>query len=380
MAMARIGYAIAVALAIGISELGATGHRIEFGPPGPLQTIRFADAVASVSVTFRVSRDARYDGGPAGVSPSISSGSLTVRAFGTRRRYDLSTILPIATDRVELSEEKGCGTATALSRRGRYLVVEATLAQKGCAALAAFIDLRDGRVAKEAIFDSAWAHRFDVRPYRASGVPVRIVRVERVVTDASRSNSDGTSSTVPWSFSVVHATDARGATLAFAVDPSMQSDVDQRAFVFTAGDAALVGSSDTGDRSVLVTLYADEPIVRPGRAAEARLETRQTPTPDDLQARFRRTHWFDEAAERARRGDIVGAVDAFATMTSFHGGDEEIDTHDAAMLAACRALVRRVRAGTVTARVAGAAFSYGCVLQPKGKEPPKERASLGFAK
>jgi hypothetical protein len=79
-----------------------------------------------------------------------------VRAFGMSRSYGLSTILPIATNRINLSKESGCGTATALSRRSGYLVVEAILAEMGCAPLAAFIDLHDGRVAKEAIFDPAW--------------------------------------------------------------------------------------------------------------------------------------------------------------------------------------------------------------------------------
>jgi hypothetical protein len=162
--LTRIGFVTAWAVAFALSAGVAANDRIEFGPPGPPQTIAFDDAVASASVTFRVSHDAHHDGGPAGVLPSISSGSLTVQAFGMSHRYDLSAILPIATNRVLLSRESSCGTATALSRRSRYLVVEAVAAEKGCAPLVAFIDLHDGGVAKEAIFDPAWAHRFDVHP------------------------------------------------------------------------------------------------------------------------------------------------------------------------------------------------------------------------
>jgi hypothetical protein len=374
--LTKIGFAIAWAVLFVLPAGVAADDRIEFGPPGPSQTIAFDDAVASASVTFRVSHDAHYDGGPAGVSPSISSGSLTVRAFGMRRSYDLSTILPIATNRINLSKESGCGTATALSRRSNYLVVEAILAEKGCAPLAAFIDLHDGRVAKEAIFDPAWAHRFDVHPYRASGAPIRIMRVERIVPEAFRYNFDGASSAiVAWPFLVVHATDAQGATLRFAVDPANQPAVDERAVALKAGDAALLGTSSIGDPYVLVQLFSGERFVRLGRAAEARFDARQTPTPEDLEAQIRRNHWFEEASERARRGDIVGAVDAFATMVAFHGGGGDIDASDAAMLATCRDLVRRVRAGAVSAGVASGAFSYGCVIQPSRNVHPNPKVS-----
>jgi hypothetical protein len=374
--LTKIGLAIAWAVVFALPAGVVADDRIEFGPPGPPQTIAFDDAVAAASVTFRVSHDAHFNGGPAGVSPSISSGSLTVRSFGMSRRYDLSTILPIATNRINLSKESGCGTATALSRRSSYIVVEAILAEKGCAPLAAFIDLHDGRVAKEAIFDPAWAHRFDVHPYHASGSPIRIMRVERVVPEASRWNPDGASSSmVAWPFLVVHATDARGATLIFAVDPGNQPAVDERAVALNAGDAALLGTSAVGDPYVLVQFFSGERFVRPGRAAEARFDALQTPTPEDFQARIRRNHWFEEASELARRGDIVGAVDAFATMVSFHGGGGDIDANDAAMLATCRDLVRRVRAGAVSAGIASGTFSNGCVLQPTRTVRPIPKGS-----
>jgi len=363
--LTKIGLAIAWAVGLAVPAGVVANDRIEFGPPGPPQTIAFHDAVAAVSVTFRVSHDARYDGGPAGVSPSISSGSLTVRAFGISRSYDLSTVLPIGTSRILLTKESSCGTATALSRRSHYIVLEAVLAEKGCAPFAAFIDLHDGRVAKEVIFDPAWAHRFDVHPYHASGAPIRVVRVERVFPEASRVTPDGAHSTmVAWPFLIVHATDERGATLMFAVDPGNQPAVDARAVALRAGDSALLGTSDIGDSYVLVRFFGDEFFVRPGAAAEGRFDAMQTPTPEDLEARIRRNLWFAEASERAGRGDFVGAVDDFATMVSFHGGGADIDASDATMLATCRDLVRRVRAGTVSAGAASAAFPNGCVVRP----------------
>lgn len=362
--LTRIGFAIAWAVAVALPAGAAAGDRVEFGPPGPPQTITFADAVASATVTFRVSHDAHSD---AGVSPSISSGSLAVRAFGVSRSYDLATILPIVTSRIVLSKdaEGGCGTATALSRRESYLVVEAVLAQKGCAPFAAFVDLHDGRIAKEAIFDSAWLHRFDVHRYHALGAPIRVVRVERVVPEAARWNADGAPSTpIAWPFLIVHATDARGAMLVFAVDLGNQVGLDERAGTLHAGEAALLGASDIGDPYVLVQLFTGELFVRPGAAAEARFDALQTPTPDDLQAQIRRNHWFAEASVRAERGDIAGAVDAFATMVSFHGGGSDIDANDAAMLATCRDLVKRVRARALSSGDASAAFSNGCVIPP----------------
>jgi hypothetical protein len=363
-----------LAVAFALPARVAANDRIEFGPPGPPETIAFEDAVVSASVTFRVSHDARYDGGPAGVSPSISSGSLTTRAFGIRRRYDLSTILPITTNRVVVSKTSSCGAATALSRRSSYLVVEAVLAQKGCAPFAAFIDLHDGRVVQEAIFDPAWAHRFDVHPYHAAGTLIRIAGVECVVPQASRPTADGASfKSVAWPFLIVHATDAGGATLRFAVDPGNQPAVDERAVAFKVGDAAFLGTSDIGDPYVLVQFFSDERYVRPGDTAEARYDARQTPTPASLQAEIQRNHWFEEAYHRADRGDFVGAVDAFATMVSFHGADSDINASEAAMLAACRDLVRRVRAGAVSAAVASSAFSGGCVVQPTHKVLPRPK-------
>lgn len=373
--LTKISFAIVWAVVFALPTSVAADDPIEFGPPGPPQTIAFHDAVASASVTFRVSHDAHYDEGPAGESPSISSGSLTMRAFGIRRSYDLSTILPIATNRILLSKEGSCGTATALSRRRSYIVVEAILAEKGCAPFAAFIDLHDGRIAKEAIFDPAWVHRFDVHPYHASGAPIRIVQVERVVPEASRWNPGGVPSTmIAWPFLIVHATDARGATLVFAVDPGNQPGVDERAVALNAGDTALLGTSVIGDPYVLVQLFSGELFVRPWSSAEARFDALQTPTPKNLQPQIWRNHWFTEASERARRGDIVGAVDAFATMVSFHGGGD-LNASDAAMLATCRDLVRRVRAGAVSASVASGAFSYGCIIQPTRNIHPIPKGS-----
>lgn len=363
----KMGLTIATVVAVTLPTYVAAAERIEFGPPGPPQTIAFQDAVASASVTFRVSPDAKYGGGEAGASPSISSGSLTMRAFGTRREYDLSTILPTATDHVVLSKESGCGTATALSRSGGYMVIEATLAQKGCAAFAAFVDLHDGHVVKEAVFDSAWDHRFDVHPYHASGEPIRIVRVERVVLDGSRWNSDGRSATFAWPFLIVHATDARGAMLGFAVDGGDRSGADQLAVALKSGEPASLGTSDIGDPNVVVRLFTGQRFVRPGDAAESRSDARQTPTPQNIEASIRRNHWFREADDRAERGDIVGAVDAFATMVSLRGGGADIDAGDAAMLATCRDLVRRVRAGSVSAKTASAAFPSGCIVRPAQK-------------
>jgi hypothetical protein len=368
----KFGFAIIWVLAAALPAVAAADERIEFGPPGPPQTIAFADAVASATVTFRISHDAQHDGGDAGVSPSISSGSLVVRAFGVSRRYDLSTIFPIETSRILLNKdaEGACGTATALSRRDGYLVVEAVLAEKGCAPFAAFIDLHDGRVAHEAIFDPAWLHRFDVHPYHASGAPIRIVRVERIVPQAVRYNADGRTSTlIAWPFFIVHATDAHGALLVFAVDPDTLVGLDERRVTLRAGETAFLEPSDISDPELPVQLFSDEPYVRPGPAAEARFEALQTPTPDDLQARIRRNNWFMEADARAKRGDIAGAVDAFATMVSFHGGGVDIDASDATMLAKCRDLVKRVRAGAVSAGDARAAYFNGCVVVPRNVHP-----------
>jgi hypothetical protein len=66
--------------------------------------------------------------------------------------------------------------------------------------------------------------------------------------------------------------------------------VDEHAVVLHAGDEALLGARATGDPYPLVQLFRGERFIRPGRAAEARLEALQTPMPEGLEARMRRSH------------------------------------------------------------------------------------------
>ncbi len=137
----------------------------------------------------------------------------------------------------------------------------------------------------------------------------------------------------------------------------------RRAVALNAGNPALLGTSGSGsgDPCMLVQLFRGELFVRRGRAGEARFDALQTLAPENLQAQIQRNRWYMEAIERAKRGDIVGAVDALATMVSFHGAGGDID---AAMLATCRDLVRRVRVGVVSADVASEAFHTVVLFSP----------------
>jgi hypothetical protein len=84
-----------------------------------------------------------------------------------------------------------CGTWETLSRHGAYVALEAVVAQKGCAAVAAFVDASSGAVAESLILEHTWDSRFDALPAPFVGEALRVTQVEPVtIVGASTARPD----------------------------------------------------------------------------------------------------------------------------------------------------------------------------------------------
>jgi hypothetical protein len=336
---------------------------ISFGAPGPVQHRDFSDSTVRATMTFRISPDRYLSGGDAGVSPSISSGNLTIAFAGRTRIYDLTQIFPIREERIiepEAPPAYGCGMTQTLSRRGGYLVIEAVLAQKGCAPLAAFVDLKTGVVAEPLVIDYAWDHRFDARPEHFDGRPFRVRHAETVTLTMADWGSTPPQMR-PWPFVLLDATDedARAHVFAYCLACSFPAPADGSESLPTAGSTVLVGMSrNVPDRSVL-RYYDGERVLFLGESDELRYDARQTPTPPEIERRVRRNTWFQEADDDAASGRFLDAVRAFATMLTFED-DAALEPSESKTLLRCERLAARVRAGVLSATAASSRFTSGC--------------------
>jgi hypothetical protein len=179
---------------------------IVFGQLGPVQQRTFRDSTVQAVIDFQMAPDRRYDGGPASVGPTIAAGTLSVVVGGKRRSYDLASIFPIHQAYIELPGRGGsCGAAEAIVHRGHYLAVEVVVAQKGCSATAAFVDLRTGDVSETAVVDHRWNRRTLAVPETFTGQPLRITQTDLVTLPGLNGRTP-----VTWKFAVIHATDASG--------------------------------------------------------------------------------------------------------------------------------------------------------------------------
>jgi hypothetical protein len=249
-----------------------------------------------------------------------------------------------------------------LTRRGSYLAIEAVLAQKGCAPLAAFIDLTNGQVAENVVLDHAWDHRFDAHPENFAGQPYRVTQAERVLlTQAAFKGNDGTPTMLPWPFALIHATDAEHEThlFAYCTDCSFPWSAPRSEALPSIGSVLSAGASrNYPDRSV-VRFFDAERVLFLSPEDERRYAALQTPTPPDSERGVRRNMWFDAADDDAYNGNFSAAVQDFRTMLSYEN-DARLYASEAQMLRQCEALAAKVRAGQITAKTAGTLFPNGC--------------------
>lgn len=333
---------------------------ILFGPPGPVQRRVFRDSVVQAEIRYRIAPDRLYDSGPAAVSPSISAGTLSVVVGGQRRTYDLSAILPLREARILLPEGSGdCGATQPLTRRGNYLAIEVVVAQKGCSVTAAFVDLKTGQVAESAVLDHRWDRRFLAVPEEFSGENLRVTQAELATLTGEEPTGTGKASmAVPWTFGLIHALDARGAThlVSFPTggyDPGSAAGSDVLPKI---GSTISVGSIvDHGDLA-LIRQMGTERVIHWTAADDARYAALQSPTPARIEQIVRYNFAFSAADEAARQSRFDDAVRLLAVAVSFG-----VDPSSADMLRQCRVLASDVHMGHISAAAAGAEFPNGCL-------------------
>jgi len=361
-----------LALALGLIGVAAGIHagsaeparQIDFGPAGPLQTITYEDADARASLAYRIAPDRDDNTGPAAVSPSISSGTLTLVVHGTTRMYDLSEILANHEQRVVLPVDPlgSCGADRPLSRSGDYLVVQSILTGKGCEPMATFIELRTGSVAQPGVYDPRWLHRFDPTPERLSGTDATMIRTEPVTTTRRELESGpGPGARRPWRFLIVHVVDATSHDRLLEIDE--EPVVATVPITLSPGSHVLLAPVTAFADELLFAAGPETRIIQPSLADEARYDALQTPTPHGAERAIRRGLWLNWADDAAYRGDFAGAVSALAMMLSYDD-NASFAPGEAHMLAQCRRLLARVNAGAISARAAAATYSNGCLPTP----------------
>ena len=343
---------------------------IAFGPLGPARHQSFDDGVVRARVTYQIAHDRDHDTGPDAASPSIAAGFLTLTVAGKTRRIGLASLFPIHETRIDFAEPsvrpyQGCGVGETLSRRGDYLAVQAIVAEKGCAAVAAFVDIDSGEPIESVVVDHASAYRYDARPAHFSGTALVVRKVDRLRLLAGALEPMVRPKST-WPFVIVHAVDVRGEMHAFAFDahsrlPSIPDSA--IADLPTIGSRVTVGDVVYGDDAFQAVRYLDgERLVRFGDTDEARYTSRlASPSPGQERA-LRREGWFMAADSDARAGHFNEAVRDLTMMLSFED-DPELYRTESATLQACMRVQARVRAGLTSQAEASSTFEYGCQMK-----------------
>jgi hypothetical protein len=286
----------------------------------------FADNVVRAEIHFRIAPDRLYGTGPAAESPSIAAGSLTFVVAGRKRTYDIAKILPIRGTHILLptGHNDGCGATAPLSRHGTYLTIEAVVAEKGCAPLAAFVDIVTGRVAEDVVIDPAWDHRNDPHPEVFTGETLQVTRARIVSIAGAQWNSDtNTPEPKPWRFAMVDAKDRHGASRLVAYEarpggygPSDAKPEDEA--LPTIGSFVSIGS--VPNRTFALVLFFDsERVLHLSAPDESRYLARQSPAPE-IEGSGREIPLFERADESAGRAPFDMAVPDFATMLNYETG------------------------------------------------------------
>jgi hypothetical protein len=252
-----------------------------------------------------------------------------------------------------------------LSRRGDYLAVQAIVAEKGCAAVAAFVNVRTGMPVEEVVLDHATSYRFDAKPIRFRGTSLVVRQIERLSLRAGSLDPTGQPMR-RWPFAIVHAGDARGRPHVFVFDelPDLSS-IPESAMddLPEIGSRVRIGDIQGNDDPLRVVRFlAGERLLRLDDADESRFASRLAlPSPDEEREQ-RREGWFMAADSDARSGHFDDAVRDLSRMLSFEA-DPELYRSESATLEVCKRLEARVRAGLTTEVDAGATWQYGCQIR-----------------
>jgi len=254
---------------------------ILFGPLGPPQQRTFADGSVRAAIVFQLAQDLRAVSGEDTAGPSVAAGTLTITVGGRRRTYDLASVLPIHEGRIELLADEGCGTGHVLTHARTYLVIQAVLAEKGCAPLASFIDLVSGSIVENVVLDHAWDHRSDKHPSAFAGEALRVTRAEPVILDvANFEGAPPSPQPSQWPFVIVHTltTTARPHAIAYCTACTYPLPAPGSEKPPTVGSRIRIGNF-AAPRDYGTPMFARERVVLLGPADEARYAALQTPTP-----------------------------------------------------------------------------------------------------
>ncbi len=302
--------------------------------------------------------------------PRVSGGTVAIAAGPRHYHFNLESVLPIRTIDILLpsSARDGCGATQPLAMRGRYAVIEAVWAEKGCRPTAVFIDVTTGQVADAVDFDHRWNHRFDVVSEPFIAKRIRVDSVDRIVlaqsTLKSTENRYQFAGTRPWDFALIHGREENGKRRLLAAEfwhdmlPAVGSDV----YV-----GILRGHPPYS------AYYPDEHVLRFSAADDARYAALQTPTPEKTARALRREQWFEISAWDVEQGQLSAAVDAMATMLRYED-DARLYRGESDDLRRCRAMVAEVRAGHLSIASARAQWQYGCqpeAAMTRSLESPK---------
>jgi hypothetical protein len=342
---------------------------IAFGPLEPARQQSFDDGIVRAHVTYRIAHDRTHDTGPTAVSPSIASGSLTLSVAGKTRTIDLASLFPIHENRIDFAEPgppyQGCGVGETLSRRGDYLAIQAIVAQKGCAPVAAFVEISSGQRVEPVVLDHAATYRYDARPVHFIGTSLVVRKIDRLSLRTGSAEPLG-HAIGKWPFVIVHAVGIGDTTHVFAFDarsnlPSIpESAMDD---LPTIGSRVSIGNVVGRDRPFQALRFlAGERLVRLDTADEARYTSRLPPPPPGQERALRREGWDMAAADDARASHFNDAVRDLIMMLSFED-DPGLYRSESATLEACKHVQARVRAGLTTEADASATFEYGCQMK-----------------
>jgi hypothetical protein len=317
---------------------------IAFGPLGPPQHLAYSDARVRVDVVYRIAPDRKFGTGPAGVRPSIAAGSVSYVIAGVRHVVDLAAAFPIHEYRIDLS------------------------AEGSCAPLVALIDLDRGTVLERVVLDHPSAHRNDARPQSLVGESLRVEGAQIVNVTGSIFQPSGSTRAAPWWVVAVRAVDVQGRERDLAYCAADYCDAGGERppseTIPRIGSRIVVGSLQGGVPFIESTMLGER-VVRLSRSDEMRFEARETPMPADFARTARRNSWFIVVDREADAEQFDSAIAALQQMVAIDETgpplDPSITAMDRAELANCRAVVVRVRAGTLSKADAKALFTTGCV-------------------
>ncbi len=182
-----------------------------------------------------------------------------------------------------------------MSRHGDYLTIEAVVAEKGCAPIAAFVDIATGRVAEYVVLDRAWDDRHDAHPEAFKGESLRVTAA-RIVPIAGSGWNGNVSYPEPWYFAIVDTTDAHNSSRLIAYeagtggagdsDPKPASDV-----VPAKGSLVSVGFLADRSLSAPVRFFSSERVLHLSAATDPNHSGRQSSTPPTSNEAFGQPHY-----------------------------------------------------------------------------------------